>query len=159
LIGGLPADPGRYYPTTHVVCLYWREPASNCSRIGAAGTSLLSPFTKLPLRHKRPTTPVEVRYRSRPLRYANGNIFAALELALEERSISQPVAPPHAIRLAVRWKGPLAAHEPSLIWLAPHGVYTPHRFSTLPRGTWCYLVANLPHPSAGLIEATSHICG
>jgi hypothetical protein len=159
LIGGLPADPGRYYPTTHIVCLYWREPVSNCMRLGAAGISLLSPLTKLPLRHQRPTMPVEVRYRSRPLRYANGNIFAALELALEQRSVGQASPPPHAIRLAVRWKGPRAAHMPSVVWLAPHGVYTSHRFSTLPRGTWCYLGTNLPHASASLIEAINRICG
>src|SRR5256886_9048192 len=77
-IGGLPAIPGRYYTASHVLCLYWHEPVSNCSRLSANGVTLLSPFVSLPLRHLAPTAPVAVRYRSRLLRHANGNIFAAL---------------------------------------------------------------------------------
>lgn len=92
-IGGLPAIPGRYYPATRVICLYWHEPASNCARIGVDGARLLVPVAKLPLRHKQPTAPVAVRYRSRLLRYADGNIFAAIELALERSSISLFVTP------------------------------------------------------------------
>lgn len=158
-IGGLPGDPGRYYPASQVVCLYWREPASNCMRLRSAGIALLSPFAKLPLRHLAPTTPVEVRYASRVLRYANGNILAAIELALERRGEKRASAPPHAIRLAVRWSGPLAARMPAVLDLAPSGVYASKRYFGLSRGPWCYLAANLPHASAGLIEATGRICG
>jgi len=79
MIGDLPAIPGRLYVREHVLCLYWHEPASNCSRLSPAGVRLLKPFTRLPFRHGRPTTIIEVRYHSRRLRYANGNIFAALE--------------------------------------------------------------------------------
>ncbi len=48
---------------------------------------------------------------------------------------------------------------PSVVWLAPHGVYARHRFASLPRGPWCYLTLNLPNASASLIEATNRICG
>jgi hypothetical protein len=159
MIGGLPADPGRYYPTAHVLCLYWSEPVSNCMRLGATGIKLLAPLTRLPLRHQTPTEPVEVRYRSRPIRYANGNIFAALELARERRSIALPVPPRHAVRLTVRWDGPEASNRPSAIWLAPHRAYSRHRYARLPLGTWCYLTLNLPHASVSLLEANSRICG
>lgn len=158
-IGGLPGDPGRYYPAAQVVCLYWREPASNCMRLRSAGIALVSPFATLPLRHLAPTAPVEVRYRSRVLRYANGNIFAALELALERPSERRPSAPANAIRLAVRWSGPRASRMPSVVEFAPRGVYTAHRYFRLARGPWCYLAGNLPHASATLIEATNRVCG
>jgi hypothetical protein len=58
---------------------------------------LLGPLARLPLRDQAPTTPVEVRYRSRVLRYADGNIFAALELALE-----RPARPSSLPRMPLR---------------------------------------------------------
>jgi len=157
-IGGLPAIPGRFYPAAHVVCLYWHEPASNCSRLGPAGTRLLTPFAELPLRRDAPTTPVAVRYRSRLLRYANGNIFVALELALERKASSRSSAPRNATPLTVTWRGPNAAHRPRRLFLTPIGVYTPKRLFPLQRGPWCYLVENLEDASAALIEATARIC-
>lgn len=158
MIGELPADPGRFYPVAHVLCLYWSEPASNCRHLGAAGIRLLLPFAKLPLRYREPTAPVEVRYRNRRLRYANGNIYAALELASERSATRRASPPPHSIQLEVRWEGPQARRRPSTVWLAPHGVYTPRRFSRLPLGSWCYLTFNLPHPSAALLEANNRLC-
>jgi hypothetical protein len=157
-IGGLPAIPGRFYPAADVVCLYWHEPASNCSRLGAAGIRLLAPFAELPLRRDAPTTPVAVRYRSRLLRYANGNIFAALELALERKALSRSSAPRNAIALTVTWRGPNAAHRPRQLFLTPIGAYTPKRLFPLQRGPWCYLAENLKDASATLIEATTRIC-
>jgi hypothetical protein len=157
-VGGLPAVPGRYYPASHVLCLYWHEPVSHCSRLTAAGVTLLSPFTSLPLRQLPPTTPVAVRYRSRQLRYANENIFAALELALERPALAQSLTPPDAIRLGVAWRGPRASRLPRQLALTPKGVYTSHRLFPLQHGPWCYLAENLPHASASLVEATSRIC-
>jgi hypothetical protein len=157
-VGGLPAVPGRFYPAAHVVCLYWHEPASNCSRLGAAGTRLLAPFADLPLRREAPTTSVAVRYRSRLLRFANGNIFAALELALERKALPRSSAPRNAIMLTVTWRGPHAAHRPRQLFLTPIGAYTPKRLFPLQRGPWCYLAENLTDASATLIEATTRIC-
>lgn len=157
-IGDLPAIPGRFYPASHVVCLYWREPVSNCSRINASGMTLLSPFVSVPLRQLPPTTPVAVRYRSRVLRYANGNIFAALELALERPARIRSTVPPDAIRLTVSWRGPRASRLPSKLFLTPVDVYRSRRLFPLQRGPWCYLAGNLPQASASLIEATSRIC-
>jgi hypothetical protein len=157
-IGGLPAIPGRYYPASHVLCLYWHEPVSNCSRLTAAGMTLLSTFNSLPLRQLPPTEPVAVRYRSRLLRYANGNIFAALELALERPALARSLAPPDAIKLGVTWRGPRASRRPGRLFLAPTGVYTSHRLFPLRHGPWCYLAENLPHASASLIGATTRIC-
>jgi hypothetical protein len=157
-IGGLPAIPGRYYPASHVVCLYRHEPVSNCSRLTAAGTTLLSSFVSLPLRQLTPTVPVAVRYHSRLLRYANGNIFAALELALERPPLARTATPPDAIRLRVSWRGPKAFRLPTNLFLTPSGVYTSRRLFPLQRGPWCYLAQNLPEASASLIEATSRIC-
>jgi hypothetical protein len=157
-IGALPAVPGRYYSASHVLCLYWHEPVSSCSRLTAAGTKLLSPFTSLPLRLLSPTMPVAVRYRSRPLRYANGNIFAALELALERPALAQSRTPRDAIKLDVTWRGPRAPRLPAHLFLTPTGVYTAHRLFPLQNGPWCYLAENLPDASASLIEATSRIC-
>jgi hypothetical protein len=157
-IGGLPGDPGRYYPASRVLCLYWREPHSGCFRLGTAGVRLLAPLAQLPLRRLAPTAPVEVRYRSRPLRYANGNIFAALELALERTPVRRSAPPPNAVRLAVSWRGPFASRMPRALSLTPIGVYTSHKLYALPRGPWCYLAGNLPHPSAVLIETTSRVC-
>jgi hypothetical protein len=57
LIGGLPGIPGRFYPSAHVLCLYWNEPVSNCSRLSVAGVALLAPLAGLPLLHEAPTTP------------------------------------------------------------------------------------------------------
>ena len=157
-IGDLPAIPGRFYPAAHVLCLYWHEPVSNCLRLGAAGISLLAPFARLPLRYKAPTTPVAVRYRSRLLRYADGNIFAALELALERRALSRSSMPRNAIALAVTWRGPSAARRPSQLFLTPLGVYTPQRLFPLQHGPWCYLAENLRDAPALLIEATASVC-
>jgi hypothetical protein len=157
-IGGLPAVPSRFYPADHDVCLYWREPVSNCSRLSAGGRRLLAPFAALPLRHDAPTTPIAVRYRSRLLRYADGNIFAALELALERTAVSRPSAPRNAIALTVTWRGPKAAHRPRALLLTPIGVYSSKRLFPLQRGPWCYLAENLKGASVALIEATSRIC-
>ncbi len=157
-IGGLPAIPGRFYPAAHVLCLYWHEPVSNCSRLSAAGTRLLVGFAALPLRYKPPTTPVAVRYRSRLLRYADGNIFAALEVALERPALFRSSVPRNAIALAVTWRGPSVARRPGRLFLTPIGVYTPRRLFPLQRGPWCYLAGNLRNASASLIEATTRIC-
>jgi len=158
LIGGLPGIPGRFYPAAHVLCLYWNEPVSNCSRLSAAGVRLLAPLAGLPLRYVAPTTPVAVRFRSRLLRYADGNIFAALELALERLPLFRSSVPPNAIALTVVWRGPNAAHRPSHAFLTPSGVYTSRRLFPLQRGPWCYLTANLPDASLSLIEATARLC-
>jgi hypothetical protein len=158
LIGGLPGIPGRFYPAVHVLCLYWNEPVSNCSRLSAAGTELFSSLARLPLRYEAPTAPVAVRYRSRLLRYADGNIFAALELALERPGIARSSVPRDAIALAVTWRGPNVAQRPGQLYLTPIGVYTPTRLFSLQRGPWCYLAGNLRNASASLIEATARIC-
>lgn len=158
-IGGLPGDPGRYYPRSQVICLYWDEPASNCMRLGSAGSELLSPFSRLPLRHQRPTTPVEMRYHSRLLRhFGNDNVLPAIELALERTSVRSPSPPHFGVRLTLRWTGPRASLMPSVVRLAPHGVYASHRFFALARGPWCYLVGNLPDASASLLEAETRAC-
>jgi hypothetical protein len=157
-IGDLPAIPGRYYPTSHVLCLYWHEPVSNCSRLTTAGVSLLAPVVSLPLRRLPPTAPIAVRYRSRVLRYANGNIFAALELALERPAFARFPRPHDAIKLGVTWRGPRASRLPDSLFLTPTGVYASRRLFPLRRGPWCYLAENLPDAPASLIEATSRIC-
>jgi hypothetical protein len=157
-IGGLPAIPGRFYPDSHVVCLYWHEPASNCTRLAAGGKRLLAPLAELPLRHEAPTTPVAVRYRSRLVRYADGNIFAALELAIERPSLLRSSVPPNAIPLGVTWRGPKAAQLPDDILLTSIGMYARGRLFPLQRGPWCYLAGNLRDASASLIEATTRIC-
>jgi hypothetical protein len=156
-IGGLPAIPGRLYPAAHVLCLYWHEPVSNCSRLSAAGMRLLGQLARLPLRDQAPTVPVEVRYRSRVLRYADGNIFAALELALE-RPARPSSLPPNAIALTVSWRGPRVAQLPVQLYLTPIGVYASGQLFALRRGPWCYLAENLRNGSAALIEATARIC-
>jgi hypothetical protein len=157
-IGGLPAIPGRYYPATQAVCLYWHEPASNCAHIGVDGARLLAPFARLPRRHNQPTVPVAVRYRSRLLRYADGNIFAAIELALERPSLSRSAAPTDAVPLTVIWRGPNVTQRPRKLFLTPGGVFVSHRLFALSRGPWCYLAVNLPGASASLIKATTRIC-
>jgi hypothetical protein len=158
MIGDLPAVPGRFYVHEHVLCLYWREPASNCSRLGADGARLFAPFAHLPLRHGRPTAIVDVSYRSRTLRYANGNIFAALELALERPARAVASARSNAVPLTVRWSGPESARLPRKLYLTPAGVYRAKRLFPLARGPWCYLVENLPNAPAPLVEATAHLC-
>jgi len=157
-IGSLPAVPGRFYPAAHVLCLYWHEPASNCSRLGVGATRLLAPLVRLPLRVGAPTTVVAVRYRSRLLRYADGNIFAALELALERHAVSRSSVPRNAIALNVDWRGPTAAQHPGRLYLTPIGVYTRSHLFPLGRGPWCYLAGNLRTASATLIEAMTRVC-
>ncbi len=157
-IGGLPAVPGRYYVSSHVLCLDRQGPVFNCSRLGEAATRLLSPFARLPLRQLPPTAPVGVRYRSRLLRYANGNIFAALELAFERASVPSSRRPRNSIRLGVTWRGPKATALPGTLLFAPSGVYASRRLFPLQRASWCYLADNLPGASASLIEATNRLC-
>lgn len=157
-IGWLPAIPGRYYPRAQVLCLYWHEPVSNCVRLSAAGRHLLLPFAALRLRTVAPTTVVAVRYRSHLLRFADGNVFAALELALERPPYAAAAPPANAVRLTVRWRGPGASRMPATLWLAPNGVYATGQRYNLPQGPWCYLAGNLPDPTADLIEATARVC-
>jgi hypothetical protein len=159
-IGQLPAIPGRFYPHEGVLCLYWHEPASNCVRLTGAGLRLLAPLTSLKPKKEPPTVPVRVSVRSHVLRYADGNIFAALELAAEERSARRRTAPADGIKLTVSWRGPAAAKRARRLILSPHGVYARGRLAPLPRGVWCYLAWNLPDAvtSAALIETTSRIC-
>jgi hypothetical protein len=92
--------------------------------------------------------PVAVNYRSHRLRYANGNIFAAVELALERpaKARTAPTTPPNAIKLGVVWRGPKAARLPRSVFLTSTGVYTSRRFFPLKRGPWCYLAENLQKP-------------
>jgi hypothetical protein len=159
IIGGLPAVPGRYYVSSHVLCFDRQGPVSSCSRLGEAGTKLLSPFARLPLRQLPPTAPVGVRYRSRLLRYANGNIFAALELAFERAPIAaSSTRPRNSIRLGVTWRGPKATALPRTLLFAPSGVYASHRLFPLQRAPWCYLAENLPGASPSLIDAANRLC-
>jgi hypothetical protein len=160
-IGGLPAVPGRFYPADHVLCLYWHEPASNCWRLRRAGQQLLAPLAKLPVWHRAPTTPVGVSYRSHLLPYADGNIFAALELALERPWVRDTSAPPDGVELTVTWHGPTAVSRPRRLLLTPTGVYTPGRLFPLQRGPWCDLAGRLSDEksaSALLIEAVTRDC-
>jgi hypothetical protein len=158
-VGGLPGIPGRFYPATRVLCLYWHEPASNCMRLGGAGRRLLAPLAALPLRSEPPTTPIAVRYRSRLLRYADGNIFAAIELALERRAVVRASRPRNAVGLSVTWRGPRAATRPRRLYLTPIGVYLPGRLFPLRRGPWCYLTENLGPAPGLLVEASTRACG
>jgi hypothetical protein len=157
-IGGLPAVPGRFYPTAQVICLYWHEPASNCSRLSIAGSKLLAPFGSLPLRYEAPTVPVAVRHRSRLLRYADGNIFAALELAIERPSVPRSAAPQNSIRLQVTWRGPRASQRPQQLLLTPIGVYARARLFPLGRWPWCYVAGNLRDAPIAVIEAMARVC-
>jgi len=109
-------------------------------------------------REGRPTTPVAVRYRSRLLRYVDGNIFAALELALERPPLLRSSPPPNAIALTVVWHGQSAGRRPNRLFLTPTGVSTSKSLFPLQRGPWCYLAVNLPHASAALIEAATRVC-
>jgi len=133
-----------------VVCFYWHEPASNCARLSASGRRLLAPLVRLQLRSDAPTTPVAVRYRSRLVRYADGNIFAALELAVERPSLRRSSVRPNAIALAVTWRGPNVAHMPDDIFLTPIGVYARGNLFPLQRGPWCYLAGTTGSPSSVL---------
>jgi len=99
----------------------------------------------------RPTVAVEVRHRSRVLRFADGNVFAALELALDRRPVCCSLAPRDAVRLGVVWRGPGAAARPRQLALGPRGVSTGGRLYPLPVGVWCYVVINLP-------ERIPHAC-
>jgi hypothetical protein len=157
-IGGLPAIPGRFYPAAHVLCLYWQQPVSNCSRLNPAGRRLLAPLVSLPLRYQPPTVPVAVRY-SGLLRYANGNIFAALELAVERPPLFRRSVPADSLALMVTWLGPSAGQRPHQLFLTPVGVYVSKRLFPLRRGPWCYLADNLNNASASLIEAVTRVCG
>jgi hypothetical protein len=159
-IGQLPAIPGRFYPSEGVLCLYWHEPATSCVRLTAAGRRLLAPLVRLRPMKTAPTVPVRVSYRSHVLGYADGNIFAALELAAEETSMRSPTAPVAGLLLTVSWRGPASAQRARRLILSPAGVHTPGRLSPVPHGAWCDLAGNLPNSidSAALIEATARIC-
>ena len=144
VIGGLPGIPGRYYPG-RALCLGWHDPVDlDCRRLGPAASHLLRPFEALPLRTLRPTVAVEVRHRSRVLRYADGNVFAALELALDRRPKCCPAPPRAAVPLEVRWRGPAAAKRPREVRLGPQGVYARGRLYPLGRGVSSYVAINLP---------------
>jgi hypothetical protein len=158
MIGGLPAMPGRFYPAASVLCLYWHEPASNCVRLGGTGSMLLRAFTRLPLRREPPTTVVAVRWRGRLLARADGNVFAALELALERRPRFGATRPHVPIALGLRWRGPRRAGRPVRILLAQDGVYWAGRLFPLPRSIWCYVGGNLSGAPALLVEATTRRC-
>lgn len=159
-VGSLPAIPGRYYPGPHVLCLSWHEPPAGCVRLAAAGARLLAPFARLPRRTAAPTVVTSVRFRTLLLRYADGNVFAALELALERPARPAASAPAYGVRLSVTWRGPERAAMPSTLLLAPAGVYVRRAIFPLPHGVWCFLAGNLPARLAGasLIEATARHC-
>jgi hypothetical protein len=157
-IGDLPAVPGRFYPAAGVVCLYWHEPASNCMRLGSDGRSLLRAFASLPLRRERPTTVVAVWWRGSLMRRADGNVFAALELALERRPVARSARPHDAVALKVRWRGPRRKERPARLLLAPRGVYVAGRLYPLPREIWCFVGGGLSAAPASLVEATTRRC-
>lgn len=144
ILGGLPGIPGRFYPRGHILCLGWHEPAVDCRRLPAEGMRLLSPFARLPLRTALPTVVTAVRHDSGLPRYADGNVFAALELALDRRATCCARAPAAAVSLAVAWRGPTASIRPHRVRLGPRGVYVRRRLYPLPTGVWRYVVANLP---------------
>jgi hypothetical protein len=101
---------------------------------------------------------VAVRDRSHLLRYANGNIFAALELALERPARAASPTPHDAVALTVTWRGPRAVLRPAAVFLTPAGVYAARRRFTLQSAPWCCLTENLLDAPASLLEATSRIC-
>src|SRR5919199_2606708 len=136
LIGGLPGIPGRYYPG-RALCFAWHDSRGvDCRRVSPAAARLLRPLATLPRWRLRPTVVVEVRHARRVLRYADGNVFAALELALERPAVCCAQAPRRAVPLTVRWRGPRAALRPRTLLLGPRGVYSGGRLYPLRRDVW-----------------------
>lgn len=145
-IGPLPAEPGRFYPASHVTCITWKSAPLGCVRLGNAGLRLLEPAGRLPLRHDGLTAPISVSFAGHVLPYANGNIFAAFELAFElpPAAAVQPVRSDDAVPLSVVWRGPAAHSRPQALLLTPTGIVANGVLRPLGRGIWCYLSVNIP---------------
>jgi hypothetical protein len=131
-VGGFPAIPGRFYPTTRALCFSWnqRVAASSCGRLG------------LP-RHLLATSRHVARFQGQStvltaLRPGGtGNLLAALQLAFDRYRASQPAnRPEHCLPFVAGWAGPQAAQRPSRICVFRHGVYARGRIYPAGRAIW-----------------------
>jgi hypothetical protein len=129
--GGLPAIPGRFYPSTRALCFSWnqRVAAGSCGRLG------------LP-RHLLATPRRLVRFRTRPTVLTlqprgTVNFSAALQLAFDRYLASRPAhRPERCLPFVAGWAGPRAAQRPSHICVFRQGVYARGRTYPAGRAIW-----------------------
>jgi hypothetical protein len=143
LVGGLPGIPGRYYPTTGVLCLSWSEAPSNCEQLESPGRRLLAPLARLARLHRPPTRLVGVAPAAGALRTTNVHLGLELALARHPSPNAQP-ARPDALALTLTWRGPDANQRPEHVRLDARGVWARGHLYPAPRGVWAYIAANGP---------------
>jgi hypothetical protein len=149
LIGGLPGIPGRYYPTTGVLCLSWNEQPANCTKLESPGRRLLAPLARLSRLHRPPTRLVGVTPATGVLRTANVHLGLELALARHPSANAQPPSP-GALALTLNWRGPDANQRPEHVRLDARGVWAQGHLYPTPHGVWAYIAGNAPpHTTAG----------
>jgi hypothetical protein len=130
--GGIPAIPGRFYPTTRALCFSWnqRVAPSSCGRLGPP-SHLLAASRGLTRFHGQSTVLTALRPGG------TVNLFAALQLAFDRYRASRPAnRPQRCLPFVARWAGPRTAQRPSRICVFPHGVYARGRIYPTGRAIW-----------------------
>jgi Penicillin-insensitive murein endopeptidase len=128
--GGLPMQPGRYYPAAKVSCWSWTLAAAGCVHTGALSARWQA-TTSLPLFARGPTTLRSLAH-GRARYTLPSNAATAIELALLRAPLAKP-APRRACRWHVqaRWQGPAAAERPRALCLRAGGVSAGRRLFPL----------------------------
>lgn len=119
---GIPARPGRFYPTTGTGCFSWDR--STLGTCGSIGEDFARRLAGLPLFDGEPTILTGLTVAGRAGR-VNSNGAVAIELAFARTRIAKAMAkrPANCLAIAARWTGDDAALRPRRFWSCPAGLW------------------------------------
>ena len=139
-IGGIPVEPGRFYPAAGALCFDWNQalPPRRCGRLGTP-TRLLAASRRVRLFRGPPTVLASLDPGG------TVNLFAALELAFDRYRESRASArPARCIPFVADWYGPRAAVRPTHLCVSQRGVYARGRLYTSAPATWRLASGHMP---------------
>lgn len=137
--GGLPAQPGRFYPDTGAACFSWTLAADSCAAVDPALARRLG-STGLRATRAEPTRIVSLRWNGAPEALPS-NYASALELVLTRTALARSAAARRycAMRFRAAWHGPGAASRPTRFCVQSTGLYARGRVYPLTKGLYTAL--------------------
>lgn len=123
---GVPAQPGRYYPTAQIACYSWsRAVPGECWRVAE---TLAARLPGVPLLQGPPTILGRLVVSGRRVAVAS-NYAVAIELAFarRERVRSLKKRSKECIEIRATWTGPNASLRPKRFWACPKGLWAANK--------------------------------
>jgi hypothetical protein len=123
---GVPAQPGRFYPSTGAACFSWdRSVPGSCYQPDGGLASRLAQLAAI---DGPPTILSRLTVAGRRARL-NSNGAVAIELALQRAALSRPVPrrPLNCVAVRASWVGPASVRRPTRLWSCRTGLWAAGR--------------------------------